>query len=260
MARALVIHYDPAEAAALAERVRRHGYAPEVYERRGAAGVSRIGESPPEVVVIDLRRMPSYGRWMGALLREHKSTRRIPLVFVNGDPEKTRLVRKLLPDAFFTPLAGLGLSIRKVLAAAPREPVLPDATRIPAAGKLNIREGAAVCLLNAPAGFPAQLGPVPPGVRFETAPDDAATVLFFAQSAARLARQLPHLAAGLRPGRALWVVWPKKASGVATDISMPGILECCSNLGLSCHKLCAVDKTWSAIGISRPSARKPARR
>ena len=256
MARALVIHYDPGEAAALAERLRRDGFEPEICEPRGTAGISRARENPPDVAVIDLMRMPSYGRWMGALLREHKSTRRIPLVFVAGDPEKTRLVRKLLPDAVFTSLSRLGSSVARALSDPPREPILADPTRIPAAGKLRIREGAAICLLHAPPGFRTRLDPLPKAVRFQTASADADVILLFVKSAAQLGRELPGLAAGIRPGRALWVLWPKKASQVSTDVTMPVIMQYCSTVGLSPHKLCAVDKTWSALGITPRAARK----
>jgi CheY-like chemotaxis protein len=256
MVRALVIHYDPAEAAVLAERLRRDGFEPEICPARGTVGLGRIRENPPDVAVIDLMRMPSYGRWMGALLREHKATRRIPLVFVEGDPEKTRLARKLLPDAVFTPLSRLGSSIGKALSAPPREPLLADPTRIPVAGKLRIREGSAICLVHAPAGFRTQLAPLPKSVRFQTSPDDADIILLFVKSAAQLGRELTRLAAGLRPGQALWALWPKKTSGVATDVSMPGIIEYCSTVGLSPSKLCAVDKTWSALGIAPRASRK----
>jgi CheY-like chemotaxis protein len=251
MARALVIHYDPDEAATLAGRIRRDGFEADVYPVRGAGALGRVREAPPDVVVIDLMRMPSYGRAMGALLREQKSTRRMPLVFIQGDPEKTRLVRKVLPDAFFTPVSRLGASLAKALTAPPRDPVLPDATRVPPAGKLRIREGSTVCLLHAPAGFRARLDPLPERVRFQAAPDGAEITLLFVKSAARLGRELPALARNLGPGRALWVVWPKRTSGVASDITMPRIIEFCTSLGLSPNKLCAVDQTWSAIGISR---------
>ncbi len=250
MARALVIHYDPGDGAAIAERLRRDGFESEVCPVRGSGAMGRIRENPPDVVVIDLMRMPSYGRWMAALLREHKSTRAIPLVFVQGDPEKTRTVRQFLPDAVFSPLSRLGVAVEKALAAPPREPLRPDPTRIPAAGKLRIGEGATVCLVHAPAGFRAQLAPLPKGVRFQTAAERAGTILLFVKSTAQLGRELPRFAKTLQRGQALWVVWPKKASGIATDVTMPRILEYCSSLALSIGRMCAVDQTWSAIGIS----------
>jgi CheY-like chemotaxis protein len=250
MIRALVIHYHPGDAAELAARLRRDGFEPDVYPVVGSAGLGRIRDNPPDVAVIDLMRMPSYGRAMGALLRQQKSTRGIPLVFIQGDPGKTRLVRKLLPDAVFTSIARLAPSIEKAVAAPPREPLLPDPARIPAAGKLRIREGNTICLVNAPPGFRTHLNPLPKAVRFQTSPADADIILLFVKSSAQLGRELPRFATGIEPGRALWVLWPKKTSGVATDLTMPRIIEFCSTMALSIGRLCAVDKTWSALGIS----------
>src|ERR1017187_810963 len=108
MPRVLVIHYDLAEAPMLAERIRREDFVAEVYPCVGVGGFRQIRETPPDAIVIDLSRMPSYGRAIGALLREQKSTRRIPLVFIAGDPAKTRLVRELLPDAVITSVLRIG--------------------------------------------------------------------------------------------------------------------------------------------------------
>ncbi len=250
MPRALVIHFDLDEARVLAGRVRRDGFDADVYPVRGMSGIGRIRESPPDVVVIDLMRMPSYGRAFGVLLREQKSTRRIPLVFIQGDPEKTRLVRMLLPDAVFTTISRLRESLEKALKKPPAEPVIPDPGRLPAAGKLRIREGSTVCLLHAPANFRTRLDPLPARVRFQTAPEDADITLLFVKSAAQLGKELSALTGSLERGRVLWVVWPKRASGVSTDVTMPRIIEYCTSLGLSPNKLCAVDQIWSAIGIA----------
>src|SRR5580704_11802169 len=111
MSRVLVIHWDPVEAGSLCDRVRRDGFEASSYPCRGAEGFRSISENPPDAIVIDLMRMPSYGRTMGALLRERKSTRMIPLVFIAGDPEKTERVRELLPDATFADLLRLGPAV-----------------------------------------------------------------------------------------------------------------------------------------------------
>jgi len=53
-------------------------------------------------VVIDLNRLPSQGRDLGIALRTYKTTRQVPLVFVDGDPEKVARIREILPDAVYT--------------------------------------------------------------------------------------------------------------------------------------------------------------
>ncbi|HYW44754.1 MAG TPA: hypothetical protein VE959_17965 [Bryobacteraceae bacterium] len=75
------------------------------------------------MVVIDLVRMPCYGRWMGSLLRGHQAARKIPLVLVEGDPEKARLVRRVLPDAVFTGFPRIGPSLEKAIRTALAEPM-----------------------------------------------------------------------------------------------------------------------------------------
>jgi len=252
MARVLVIHNDAAEAPILAGRIRREDFDAEVYSARGAAGFRAIRAAPPDAIVIDLTRMPSYGRAMGALLREQKSTRGIPLVFIAGEPAKTRLVRELLPDAVITTVLRIGPALRKAIRQAPAEPVAPNPSRLPLMGKLGIREGSAVALLHPPEGFLEKLGPLPKDARFERRTVDAGIVLLFVRSAAALGRELPSLARDMRRGQTLWIVWPKKSSRVSSDLTMPKIVEMCSGVRLSGYKPCSVDETWSGLAVALP--------
>src|SRR5512145_2450883 len=56
---------------------------------------------PPDAIVIDLGRLPSHGRQVAIALRERKTTRHVPLVFVDGEPEKVARLRADLPDAVY---------------------------------------------------------------------------------------------------------------------------------------------------------------
>lgn len=256
MPRVLVIHYDAAEAPILAERIRREGFEAEVYAARGAAGFRVIRAAPPDAIVIDLTRMPSYGRTIGALLREQKSTRRIPLVFLAGDPAKTPLVRELLPDAPIATIARIAAALRKAIEHPPVEPAVPDPSRVPLGGKLRIREGSTVALLHPPEGFLEKLGPLPKGARFERCAAESEIVVIFVKSAAALGRELPSLAGEMRRGRTLWIMWPKKSSRVASDLTVGKIIEMCSAVRLSGYKTCAVDETWSGMAVAPPRARR----
>jgi len=91
--RVLVIHRDPAEAAGLAGRLRDRGIDAQPYLSIGTKGFRAIRTDPPDAILIDLTRLPSYGKAMGVLIRQHKLLRSIPLVFVEGDPEKAEVVR-----------------------------------------------------------------------------------------------------------------------------------------------------------------------
>lgn len=194
-------------------------------------------------------RMPSYGRAMGGVLRETKSTRAIPIVFLEGDPEKTARVRELLPDAGFATLPRIVPALQRAVRSAPAEPIVPNRREVPAAQKLRIPERARVSLIGAPEGFEEALG----GARV-TASRDGDIVLLFARTAAALGRELPKLAK-IVPDRRLWVIWPKRASRKAGDLSLPRIHDACAPLGLVAYKTCSVDATWSAVAVSRRRAK-----
>ena len=242
--RVVVVHYELAEAAALAERLRREGLQAEPYPYLGSKGFRELRANPPDAVVIDLMRMPSYGRTMGALLRETKSTRAIPLVFLEGDPAKTARVRELLPDAVFAPLPRLKAAIERAARRRPAEPIVPDSSGVPIATKLRLREGATVALVGAPDGFEQKLGGAT-----ATRGRDGDVVLLFTRSVAALGRELPRFANPVAR-RALWVLWSKRSSQSASDLSFPLIQQACEPLGLVAYKTCSVDETWSAAAVS----------
>ncbi len=116
MARILVIHWNAAEAAARAERLRGEGFETSCFtDQRDGAGFRALRENPPDAVVIDLARLPSHGQAVGIALRAQKATRMVPLVFIEADPEKTARVRGLLPDAVFTTWPRIGAALRRAL-------------------------------------------------------------------------------------------------------------------------------------------------
>ena len=114
--------------------------------------------------------------------------------------------------------------------------------------KLCIREGARVALVNAPADFEAVLGALPAGAEFvPPSRKGLDVVLLFARSRAELARRFETLAARVVPDGSLWVAWPKKASGVVTDLGEPYVRQHGLDVGLVDVKVCAVDETWSGL-------------
>src|SRR5258708_6359456 len=153
MARVLVILRDSAEAAERAARLRVGGFDAEPYISLGSKGFRAIRANPPDAIVIDLTRLPSYGKYMGAMLREQKSLRAIPLVFIEGDPEKSAQVRAILPDAGFAQWVDADAAIRKAIRRAPADPMPPIPPRTPLLVKLGIRESSRVALLHGPRDF-----------------------------------------------------------------------------------------------------------
>jgi hypothetical protein len=119
-------------------------------------------------------------------------------------------------------------------------------TNVPLATKLGIYEGAVVALLHAPKGFEWTL---PTGVRVarRRAPDHIDVVLAFFTRHAQLERDLEPLSQHVFPDGSLWLAWPKRASGAATDLTDHATRELALPLGLVDNKVCAVNETWTAL-------------
>ncbi|MCP4662787.1 MAG: DUF3052 domain-containing protein [bacterium] len=118
--------------------------------------------------------------------------------------------------------------------------------------KLGIRAGSVVALLGAPAGFERKLGELPEGVRLKKqARGHADVILLFARSRANLEARFPAAARALAEGGGLWIVWPKKASGVASDLTLPAVRAFGLGSGFVDYKICAVDETFSGLLFAR---------
>ncbi len=119
----------------------------------------------------------------------------------------------------------------------------------PLCKKLGVKEGFRVGLVNAPKGFRQELGSLPSGVNISVAslrqPLDL--ILFFADSQKVLKREFSNLARKLTDNGMLWIAWPKKASGVATDLSDNSVRQIGLDAGLVDVKVCAVNDIWSGL-------------
>lgn len=84
--------------------------------------------------------------------------------------------------------------------------------------------------------------------------DDSAAVdlaMLFAQSSAALSKEFKTVAKRLTPAGMLWVSWPKKSSGVATDLNENVVREIGLSAGLVDVKVCAVTDVWSGLKFVR---------
>ena len=123
-----------------------------------------------------------------------------------------------------------------------------DYSATPLRKKLGIKEGSRLALAGAPDGFVATLGPRPPGVQLvPEARGLLDVVVLFAASRAELVRRFGELAKELAPAGGLWVAYPKKASGVPTDLTFQGVQEIGLAAGLVDNKSCAIDDVWSGV-------------
>lgn len=260
-ARVLVLHWNAADAAECVERLRKAGFHADHFVEEYGEGFKRIRANPPDAIVIDLGRRPATGREIGIHLRGHSSTRNIPLVFIEGDDAITAQIQSLLPDAQFTSWANAAAALKRALSNPPLQPVSPGTfagySGTPLPKKLRIQEGSVVALLHAPGEFLARFEPIlPPGVTLQKRPGAASVILGFYQSAAVLELDLAKIAPEIQEGRTLWLIWPKKTSGVATDLSEPKVRELGLAYGLVDYKVCAVDETWSGLAFAVRKARR----
>ena len=118
----------------------------------------------------------------------------------------------------------------------------------PLPAKLGIRDGDVVAVVGDPGHAGELLEPLPTGVAFGE-PPGADVTLFFITERAMLEERIGELARAIRPDRMLWVAWPKRASGVATDVTEDVVREVALPLGLVDTKVCAIDETWSGLRL-----------
>jgi len=118
----------------------------------------------------------------------------------------------------------------------------------PLSQKLGIKENHRLALVNAPKNFLAQLGTLPATTKIVeqlTKPLDL--VLLFVDREKLLAKEFPQLAKKLASNGMIWIAWPKKSSGVATDLSFDRVQKIGLECGLVDVKICAVDEIWSGL-------------
>jgi hypothetical protein len=115
--------------------------------------------------------------------------------------------------------------------------------------KLGIKAGGRVAVVSAPDEFAdAALRPLPERVALRArARGPLDVIVFFTKRRAELERRFDRLAAALDPAGALWIAWPKRASGVATDLTEDVLREVVLPRGLVDTKVCAIDDIWSGL-------------
>jgi len=116
--------------------------------------------------------------------------------------------------------------------------------------KLGIKENHKVVILGAPAGF--DVGTLPMGaVTRKSLPAQGTldVAVVFIKNKAELAGKIAEIRKKMASNAGLWIAWPKKASGVATDMTEDVIREVALPTGLVDNKVCAIDETWSGLRL-----------
>jgi hypothetical protein len=117
--------------------------------------------------------------------------------------------------------------------------------------KLGIKPGARLALIGAPDGFDSTLGELPDGVvvRRRLGRDPFDVIVAFFSRRSMLERRLAGLCSALDPAGGLWIAWPKRTSGVDTDVAEDVVRGSGLAAGLVDNKVCAIDDTWSGLRL-----------
>jgi hypothetical protein len=119
----------------------------------------------------------------------------------------------------------------------------------PLAKKLGIKEGFRVGLVNSPKGFKKELGSLPAHVKISVGQliEPLDLIILFTDSERKLKLEFSLLAEKLRVNGMLWIAWPKKSSGVPTDLSFDNVQQTGLQAGLVDVKICAINEIWSGL-------------
>lgn len=202
MANILLVHWNEKEAQQHARTIKELGHKTRLLWDSEKPNLVAIRNSPPDLFLIDLARLPSQGREVAGYFRRVKSTRNVPILFVGDDSERMASARKLIPDATFCEWDKIETNIAKAMKSAPKVPVVPVTmsgySGTPLPKKLGIRENHTVVLVNAPERFERKLEPLlPAGVEFAEDGKRANVAVLFAKSEAELLRDFRLLVKAL---------------------------------------------------------------
>jgi hypothetical protein len=113
--------------------------------------------------------------------------------------------------------------------------------------KLGIKPAGRVALVDPPKGFALDL---PAEAKLvDGKAKDVDVIVWFVTARAPFAKKPGSVAARLQPAGGLWIAWPKKASGLATDMTENVVREVALPTGLVDNKVCAIDETWSGLRL-----------
>lgn len=253
-----LVHWNAKEAEARAVYLASLGFSVNAEIPKGPAFFKELAADPPDVLLIDLTRIPSQGRDLAVGVRQQKSTRSMPLVLAGGDPAKVEPIRRLLPDAFYTDWDKIRETIARSMTEAPVDPVAPASRMaayegVPLAKRLGIKPASDVALVTPPQDVRQILGALPEGVTLKRGLRSPCPVtLWFLRSRKELGAGLPRVQEAM--GAALWICWPKKASGIPCDLSQQPVRDAGLASGLVDYKICSLDATWSGLCFARRKA------
>lgn len=116
--------------------------------------------------------------------------------------------------------------------------------------KLGIKPGLTVVTIDAPANYRRLLGTIPQGVTFpDRLKPDSSFVHVFIKMRSELEQRLSALREKIADTGTVWVSWPKRSSGMPTDVTEDEVRAVALQLGFVDVKVCAIDEIWSGLKL-----------
>jgi hypothetical protein len=125
-------------------------------------------------------------------------------------------------------------------------------SKTPLPKKLGIKEGHKIAVIGPPNGFAKTLGDLPRDMAIQVGMLRKArydVIVAFVTRRTDLQRQIAAARRHMTPAAGLWIAWPKKTSGVATDVTENAVRAAALPTGLVDNKVCAIDETWSGLRL-----------
>ncbi|NQU47665.1 MAG: hypothetical protein HQ519_03375 [Planctomycetes bacterium] len=232
MSKVLYVHWKHAEGRAEVAELQRLGHEVTVFFEPGGLKLADLKPTLPEVVVINMDRLPSHGRTTAHWLRSTKATQRLPIVFCGGAEKKVALARAMLGDAVFCQGKDLAEAVRIALTVPQMDRPITTCSSKPLWQKLGIMPGHVVFQLGGPISLIDLLGDdIPADVKLRRWVDEtkmpatgANLILLFAQTKSYLRKAFPVVETASQSGRPMWVFWIKRTSPLVSNLSQSDLL------------------------------------
>lgn len=253
MVRIQLIHWKVEESKRLAEKLSAQGYSVNNQLPINQQFFKNLRANPPQVMVIDLSRLPSQGRDVAINLRTHKTTQAIPIIFTDGDPEKINNIQQILPDAIYCGWSEIAAAIDQAInnppEAKPLDNIFAGYSGTPLVKKLGIKVDTNLCLINAPGGLLKKLGMQLEGVTVHDSLEEPCDlILWFVEKTTELDSNLSTITKVCKEQQArVWICWQKKSAGITTDVTQPIVRQTGLKNGLVDYKICSIDSIWSGL-------------
>ena len=257
MPQVVLIHWNKAAAELRIAQLNNAGIPVFLENFNGPATLRTWREKQPIAIIIDLSRLPSQGRDIALAVRHYKTTRFIPLVFVDGQPEKLKQIQNLLPDATYTTWDRIDLALKQAIDHPPDDPVIPRSllegySGTPLVKKLGIKANSQLVVLNRPVKFEEELKNIPKNVSIKYKLDcNEELIIWFTKYKRDIEVGIDSLIQTMHQKGSLWIAWPKKSSGVVSDLTQNIVRQIGLTKGLVDYKICSINSIWSALKFAR---------